>query len=121
MENKEILRRALTSLFEDYRGRDSEFMNYFSPDYHQWANGQDTDLSGLIEHFDKLQEIRPDRKIEFIDIVSDGDIVFDQHVVTATLSETKKIQVDVFAKWIIRNGLIVRCEELTRHRDQGPE
>lgn len=119
MDNKEILRRTLKSLFESYRGRDSEFVKYFSPNYMQWANGKNSNFNDLIEHFDKLGETRPNRKIDFIDIVSEGDIVFDQHVVTIIVSETEILEVDVFAKWTIKNGLIVGCEELTRQRDKA--
>ncbi|PMS32628.1 SnoaL-like protein [Trinickia symbiotica] len=117
MDNQAIIRRALKSLFEAYRGLDSEFVKYFSRDYVQWANGKITNFDQLIAHFDKLGETRPNRKIAFIDMVSEGDIVFDQHVVTATLSDEDVIQVDVFAKWTVKNGLITRCEELTRQRE----
>lgn len=117
IDNVETLKRALKSLFEDYRGTDSDFMRYFSPDYVQWANGRTSNLADLIAHFDGMQGTRPNRTIRFVDVVAAGELVFDQHVVTASIPDGDDLVVDVFAKWTIVGGRIVRCDELTRHRD----
>ena len=117
MDNKEVIRTALTSLFEDYRGKDSAFIKYFAPDFILWANGKTSDLEAFFAHFERLQLSIPNRTIDFVDLVSEGDIVFDQHVVTAIRSPDDKDFVDVFAKWTVVNGLITRGEELTRRRE----
>lgn len=117
MDNKAILRRALKSLFEEYRGSDSEFMKLFSTDFTLWVNGETSDYEAFLAHFEELSETAPDRRIDFVDMVAEGDLVFDQHVVTVIRSPDDQTIVDVFAKWTIADGLIIRCEELTRHRD----
>jgi predicted SnoaL-like aldol condensation-catalyzing enzyme len=117
MDNKEIIRRALKSLFEDYRGSHSEFIKYFSSDFRLWMNGKTMGLTDFLAHFEKLQESLPDRRIDFVDLVAGGNTVFDQHVVTAIRSPDDREFVDVFAKWTVVDGLITGCEELTRHRE----
>jgi len=117
MTNKEILTRALKSLFENYKGTDSEFISLFSKDFIMWANGKLSNFDELVAHFDELQKTVPNRKIEFIDIVSEGDCVFDEHTVTITLESGGIKIVDVLAKWTIKDGQITRCSELTRPRD----
>jgi predicted SnoaL-like aldol condensation-catalyzing enzyme len=119
MNNKDILVRALKSLLEDYKGRNSEFMNLIAESFHMWVNGVTRDLPGLIEHFEELELTVPSRKIEFVDIVAEGDIVFSQHVVTAALGDNHFRVVDVFAKWTFKNGRITECQELTRARNDS--
>lgn len=118
-DNAETLKRALRSLFEEYRGTNSDFMRHFSLNFVQWANGRTSNLTDLISHFDKMEETRPNRTIRFIDVVAAGDVVFDQHVVTATVPEGDDLVVDVFAKWTFKDGQIMRCDELTRHRESA--
>jgi hypothetical protein len=45
MNNKEIIRRALKASFEDYRGSDSEFIEYFAADFRLWMNGKTMSLT----------------------------------------------------------------------------
>lgn len=115
--NKDVLVRALKSLFEDYRGAESEFVGLFSPDFHLWANGVTRDLNGLIAHFDELEKTAPVRTIDFIKVVAEADTVFTQHVVTVALTEDTSKVVDVFARWTLINGQITDCQELTRQRE----
>lgn len=65
MNNKEIVQRALKSLFEDYRGPASEFMQYFAPTFTMWANGNESDLAAFLAHFARLEVTVPDRTVEF--------------------------------------------------------
>lgn len=120
-DKKAVVRRALKSLFEDYRGADSEFASLFSPDYQQWANGEAMSYSELLAHFAKLQTTAPNRRIDFVDMACEGDIVFDHHLVTIIHSPDDREHVDVFAKWTVRKGRITHCEELTMCRNMsGP-
>lgn len=107
MNNKEIVQRALKSLFEDYRGPASEFMLYFAPTFTMWANGNESDLAALLAHFARLEVTVPDRTVEFLDVLSEGDVVFTRHIVTILHASGQKEYVDVFARFKIASAALM--------------
>ena len=115
MNSEQVVRKALTFLFENYKDDRSEFLKYFSPNFKMWKDGVDSNLEDLITHFAKLQATVPERSIHFVDVVSSASLVFDQHTITVRKADGDEC-VDVFAKWTVQEERIVACEELTRRR-----
>lgn len=115
MNSESTVREGLQFLFENYRDDRSEFLKHFSPEFTMWKDGVTTNLDDLVAHFAKLQTTAPDRFIHFVDLVANETLVFEQHTVTVRRAEGIE-QVDVFAKWTVREGRITACEELTRRR-----
>ncbi|GFM69752.1 nuclear transport factor 2 family protein [Pseudomonas capsici] len=115
MKSESTVRDGLLFLFENYKDDRSEFLRHFSTEFTMWKDGVTTNLDDLIAHFANLQASAPNRSIHFVDMVASETLVFEQHTVTVRRAESIE-QVDVFAKWTVRNGRITACEELTRRR-----
>ncbi|MGB9801958.1 MAG: hypothetical protein ACPLSX_03245, partial [Arcobacter sp.] len=84
------------------------------------VDGNILDYNGFIKHMKKQKEVIESINVEFLAIAEDGENVFTNHIVTAVKKDGDKLKVKVIAQFIIKNNLIVKCDELT-HMLSGKE
>ena len=113
-------------MFQDVFARDSfdrqVLDRYFSPKFVQHADGKTLDFCGLVDHVAELKRTVTDLRFTFEQMIAEGDTVMDIHrVVGRKRVGGEPLAVRLFSRWVIENGKIVLCDELSRLEHGAPE
>ncbi len=114
MDNKELVRKAFNSLFECESISRETILLYFSEDYIQCVDGNTLGVDDFIKHVFKVHEMVTACKITFQTLMAENDLVFSNHIVDAVMSNGEHLQHHVLVEFQMRDGKIIRCDELTR-------
>lgn len=113
MEKKELIRTVFHLLFENESFDRETIANYFSKDYVQSVNGDTFGFNDFVNHICKVRETLSSCNIAFKTLVTEGNIVFSNHLVDAVMRNGKMVRQQVLAEFEISKGKIIRCDELT--------
>jgi len=87
---------------------------YFSPRYVQKTDGRTLDYAGFVAHVRELKRTLKKVKITFERVIAEGANVVSIHRAEAEKIAGGRIAIRVFALFVIDDGMIVLCDELTR-------
>src|SRR5579864_4173024 len=107
--NKSLIERAFQDVFDE-----GAIARYFSPRYVQKTDGRTLDFAGFVAHVRELKRTVKNVKITFERIVAEGANVVSIHRAEAEKVAGGRIAIRVFALFVIDEGKIVLCDELTR-------
>ena len=93
---------------------EAEIRQFFSPDYQQVVDGQSLDFTGFVAHMAKLKHLTHAIDVTVVAIAGQNNDVLTHHLVAVSKKDGSQAHLDVFAHITLENGLITRCEELTR-------
>ncbi|MDN2485132.1 nuclear transport factor 2 family protein [Kosakonia sacchari] len=93
---------------------EAKIREFFSPDYQQVVDGQLLDFTGFVEHMAKLKHLTHAIDVTVVAITGQNNDVLTHHLVAVSKKDGTQAHIDVFAHFTLENGLITRCEELTR-------
>ncbi|NUL36954.1 nuclear transport factor 2 family protein [Kosakonia sacchari] len=93
---------------------EAKIREFFSPDYQQVVDGQLLDFTGFVEHMAKLKHLTHAIDVTVVAIAGQNNDVLTHHLVAVSKKDGTQAHIDVFAHFTLENGLITRCEELTR-------
>lgn len=113
MDNKEIIRSAFRDIFGSDKVDEAKVALYFSPEYIQHVDGKTINYAQFIKHLHEQRKTLASIKVTFLTIASEGDIVFSNHLITATKHDGAELQGKVIAQFTVKDGKIVGCDELT--------
>jgi ketosteroid isomerase-like protein len=118
-QNKSLIRR----MFEEVFGKDSfdrqVLERYFSPRFRQHADGKTLDFEGLVDHVAELKRTVTGLRFTFEQMLAEGDRVMDIHRVEGRKRDGGEgFAARLFSLWVVENGKIVLCDELS-HLEQG--
>jgi predicted SnoaL-like aldol condensation-catalyzing enzyme len=119
--NKSLVARAFQDVFVSDAFDEAVIARYFSPRYAQKTDGRMLDFSGFVAHVRELKRTLRNVKITFEHVFSDGSNVVSIHRAEAEKVAGGKISVRVFAMFVIEDGKIVLCDELTHLERGNPE
>src|SRR4029077_20716616 len=91
---------------------------YFNPRYVQKTDGRTIDFAGFVAHVRELKRTLKNVKITFEHVIVEGANVVSIHRAEAEKVTGGRIAVRVFALFVIDDGKIAVCDELT-HLEQG--
>lgn len=91
---------------------------YFSPKYVERVDGKTLDYAGFIDHVRELKRSVTNLRVTFEHMVAEGNKVMEIHRVEAEKTTGGKIAARLITLWVIEDGKIVLCDELT-HLEQG--
>ncbi|CCG85419.1 nuclear transport factor 2 family protein [Erwinia piriflorinigrans] len=115
MQNvKRTVIEALKTLITDPLHVESKIAVFFAADYQQRVDGKQLDYSGFIRHMEALKLYTKRMSISIKSIVAENDTVFTHHYVNVEKKQGEKSEFEVFARFTLLSGKIIRCEELTR-------
>jgi ketosteroid isomerase-like protein len=114
-----LIESALASLLDPRQDAES-LSRYFASDYIQDVDGKRLDFNGFIDHARTLKKSLRSGRVTIENIVVDGMTIADVHVVDAEKTNGDTIRAKVTAFYTVRDGKIVRVDELT-HLLQGSE
>lgn len=116
--NKTLIRR----MFQDVFGVDSfdqeVLQRYFSPKFIQHADGKTLDFAGLVDHVRELKRTVTNLRFQCEYMLAEGNQVMDVHRVEGEKRSGGTFAVRLFSLWVIDDGKIVLCDELS-HLEQG--
>jgi predicted SnoaL-like aldol condensation-catalyzing enzyme len=112
--NKSLVERAFQDVFASDAFDEGAIARYFSPRYVQKTDGRTLDYLGFVAHVRELKRTVKNVKITFERAVAEGANVVSIHRAEAEKVAGGRISVRVFALFVIDEGKIVLCDELTR-------
>src|SRR5579862_5242938 len=119
--NKSLIKRAFEDVFASDDFDEAVIARYFHPSYVQTTDGRTLDFSGFISHIRELKRSLKSVKITFERMVAEGPNVVSIHRADAEKIAGGMISVRVFAFFVVEDGKIVLCDELTRLEHGSPE
>lgn len=111
---KQTVIEALQAVIGSPDHDEREIARYFSPDYQQIVDGQALDYPGFVRHMALLKSHTRRMQVSIHAAVAGGETVFTQHRVTVEKAGGQPGEFEVFARFTLAAGRIIRCEELTR-------
>lgn len=112
--NKSLVERAFQDVFASDGFDEGAIARYFSPRYVQKTDGHTVDFAGFVAHVRELKRTVTNVKITFEHMVAEGASVVSIHRAEAEKIAGGRISIRVFALFVIDEGKIVLCDELTR-------
>lgn len=91
------------------------------PSYIQHVDGHTLRIEEFIQHLRLLKERTKSIEIGFKTLVQEGEIVFSNHIITATMKDNSKTTIHVIAEFRIKDGKMYYCDELTSLIDGDSE
>jgi len=86
---------------------------YFSRSYIQTVDNRKLDYTDFVNHIKKLKEKVSVQKVQFLNTAENGTSVFTKHIVKSVLRDNSNITHKVLAEFVIEDGKIETCDELT--------
>ncbi|MFN8770712.1 MAG: nuclear transport factor 2 family protein [Neisseriaceae bacterium] len=112
--NKDLVIQLFKSVFEEKNPDFIKITQLLSSSYIQNVNGKVINYSDFISHI-KAQRLVVDQiKIQFIDILSEGNKVSTHHIVDVYKKTGDLSKFEVFAIFTVQNNKVIACNELTR-------
>lgn len=105
---------ALRSVVCHPEHSEAKIRAFFSPNYQQIVDGQSLDFAGFVEHMAKLKHLTHTIDITLVAIARQNHAVLTHHLVAVNKKDGAQSHLEVFAHFTLQDGLITRCEELTR-------
>jgi ketosteroid isomerase-like protein len=118
-QGRTLIESALASLLDPQLDAE-DLSRYFAPDYVQDVDGKRLDFSGFIDHARMLKKSLRKARATIEQIIVDGATIADVHVVDGEKTNGDTFRAKVIAFYTVRDGKIVRVDELT-HLLQGAD
>ncbi len=116
--NKSLVMRAFEDVFASDAFEEGAIARYFSPRYVQKTDGRTLDYPGFVAHVRELKRTVKNVKITFEHLIAEGANVVSIHRAEAEKIAGGRISIRVFALFVIDEGKIILCDELSR-MEQG--
>lgn len=106
--------RAMFNLFANQKNDVNNFSNYLSKDFVQISDGNKIDYQQFLIHVKSIRSHVNNINFKFEQIIADGDLVATHHIANGTKSDGKQVTTEFFAIFTLKNGKIIKCEEVSR-------
>jgi predicted SnoaL-like aldol condensation-catalyzing enzyme len=114
MNNKELIKEGFEIFFNTPNFDETYLRTKFDVSYRQSVDGTEMTLEEFIEHAKLLKSRTHSINIQFKSIISEGEIVFSNHIIHAIMNDGSETTIQVIAEFRIKNGKMYYCDELTR-------
>jgi predicted SnoaL-like aldol condensation-catalyzing enzyme len=117
-QNKSLIKQMFRDMFESNSFDERVIDRYFSPGYVQHADGTTLTFSGFVDHVRELKWTVAKLEVTFEQMVAEGNKVMEIHRVKGEKRDGSRFTVRLMSFWIIEDGKIALCDELS-HLEQG--
>ncbi len=117
-DNKAFIKRMFREVIEQDEFDEQTVSRYFSPKYVQRVDGKTLDFHGFSDHLRALKGALTNVRVTFEQMVAEDNKVMEIHRVDADKHAGGKIATKVIALFVIEDGKVVLCDELT-HLEEG--
>jgi ketosteroid isomerase-like protein len=87
---------------------------YFSHNYVQHVDGKTLDFAAFRDHIRELKKIATNLRFTIEHMVAEGDKVMEIHRVEGEKRAGGTVAARLFSLWVIKDGKIVLCDEISR-------
>lgn len=112
--NKALIQRMFRDVLEMDAWDEHVIDRYFSPAYVQHVDGKTLDFAAFRDHIRELKKILTNLRFTIEHMVAEGDKVMEIHRVEGARRAGGTFAVRLFSLWIIKDGKIVLCDEISR-------
>jgi ketosteroid isomerase-like protein len=116
--NKALIQAMFRDVIEREGFDEQAVGRYFSSKYVQKVDGKTLDFAGFCDHLRAVKEAVMNVHVAFEEMIAEGNKVMEIHRVDADKRAGGKIATKVIALFVIEEGKVVLCEELT-HLEEG--
>lgn len=113
-QTAEQLRVSVQDFYNQTLNDDAAVRRWFSKDYIQVADGNTLNFADFIKHLNILKRDTTSMRFEVIDAAFTGDTLADRHLVYVELKNGQRMVVEILAFYRLKNGKIVRLNEVSR-------
>lgn len=117
-DNKVFIQRMFRDVIEQDEFDEQTISRYFSPKYVQRVDGKTLDFHGFSDHLRALKGALTNVRVAFEQMVAEDNKVMEIHRVEADKRAGGNIATKVIALFVIEDGKVVLCDELT-HLEEG--
>jgi ketosteroid isomerase-like protein len=117
-DNKALIQATFRDVIEQDGFDEQVVSRYFSPKYVQKVDGKTLDFAAFSDHLRALKAAVTNVHVVFEQMVAEGNKVMDIHLVYADKRAGGKIATKVISLYVIEDGKVVLCDELT-HLEEG--
>jgi ketosteroid isomerase-like protein len=117
-DNKAFIQQMFRDVIEQDAFDEQAVGRYFSPKYVQRVDGKTLDFAGFSDHLRAVKASITNVRVTFVQMVAEGNKVMDIHQVEGDKRAGGKLTARVIALFVIEDGKVVFCEELT-HLEEG--
>jgi ketosteroid isomerase-like protein len=112
--NKTLIRQMFRDVLEMDSWDELVIDRYFSPAYVQHVDGKTLDFAAFRDHIRELKKILTNLRFTIEHMVAEGDKVMEIHRVEGEKRAGGTVAARLFSLWIITDGKIVLCDEVSR-------
>lgn len=112
--NKTLIRQMFRELLEMDSWDERVIERYFSPAYVQHVDGKTLDFAAFRDHIRELKKVVTNLRFTIEHMIAEGDEVMEIHRVEGQRRAGGMFAVRLFSLWIIKDGKIVLCDEISR-------
>jgi predicted SnoaL-like aldol condensation-catalyzing enzyme len=112
--NKSLVERAFHDVFASDTFDEAAIARYFNPRYTQKTDGRTLDYAGFVHHVRELKRTLKNIKITFEHMIAEGPNVVSIHRAEAKKIAGGRVALRVFALFVIEEGKIILCDEISR-------
>lgn len=113
-DNKIFIRRMFQDILEKDLFDEQMIDRYFSPRYVQHVDGKTLTFEEFADHLRELKRTVAKARFTFEHMVAEGGKVMEIHLVEGEKRNGGKFRARLFSLWVIEDGKIVLCDELSR-------
>ena len=119
--NKTLIRQMFRDVLEMDSWDELVIDRYFSPAYVQHVDGKTLDFAAFREHIREVKKIVTHLRFTIEHMVAEGDKVMEIHRVEGEKRAGGTFAARLFSLWVLRDGKIVLCDEISRLEHGTPE
>lgn len=111
---KELVIEAFSKVLGNPSFNEDTIARYFDRSYRQCVDGKELGYDQFVSHIALVKQRTQQLYFDYKTVIQEGNIVFTNHIVTATKSNGETIQTHLIAEFHLENDKIVYCSELSR-------
>ena len=119
--SKSLIRHMFRDVLEMDSWDEALIDRYFSPKYVQHVDGKTLDFAAFRDHIRELKKVLTNLRFTIEHMVAEGGKVMEIHRVEGKKRAGGSFAVRLFSLWIIEDGKIVLCDEVSRLEQGGAE
>lgn len=119
--NKLLIQQMFRDVLEMDSSDERVIDRYFSPAYVQRVDGKTLDFAAFRDHIRELKKILTNLRFTIEHMVAEGGKVMEIHRVEGERRAGGTFAVRLFSLWVIEDGKIVLCDEVSRVEQGAPE
>lgn len=111
---KALVKEAFSKVLMDPVFDKEMIARYFDVSYRQFVDGKELNYEQFVAHMALVKQRTTRLEFLYNTVIEEGNIVFTNHVVTATKPDGTVASTHLIAEFHIENGKITYCSELSR-------